>query len=227
MARSARDQILGAIRASHKRGPLDGDAAEPARVRLETHPRGLIPARSRIAPAEQVALFVEMAQAVAATVDRVDTLADVPDSVADFLAGHNLPAAIKVAPDPDLRRIPWAKRPVLEVAAGKAEDPDIVSVTGAVAGVAETGTLMLASGPDSPTTLNFLPDNHIVVLRTTRIVGPYEDAWDRLRARGDLPRTVNLITGPSRTGDIEQVIQLGAHGPRRLHIVLVDRDDAA
>lgn len=227
MASTAREQILGAIRASHKRGPLEGAAADPARTRLETHPRGLIPARSQVDHAEQVALFVAMAQAVAATVERVDTLADVPDRVAAFLAGHNLPSSIKVAPDPSLDRIPWDKRPTLDVAAGKAEDPDITSVTAAVAGVAETGTLMLASGPDSPTTLNFLPDNHIVVLRNSQIVGPYEDAWDRLRARGGLPRTVNFITGPSRTGDIEQIIQLGAHGPRRLHIVIVDGDDAA
>ena len=95
-------------------------------------------------------------------------------------------------------------------------------VTGAVCGVAETGTLILTSGPDSPTTLNLLPDTHIVVLSTDSIVGSYEDGWDLLRARGELPRTVNMITGPSRTGDIEQTIQLGAHGPRRLHILLVD-----
>ncbi len=95
------------------------------------------------------------------------------------------------------------------------------------AAVAETGTLMLASGPGTPTTLNFLPDTHIVVLRAGQIVASYEDGWDLIRARADgnpqtLPRTINMITGPSRTGDIEQRIQLGAHGPRRLHVVLVE-----
>jgi L-lactate dehydrogenase complex protein LldG len=105
--------------------------------------------------------------------------------------------------------------------------------------------LMLASGSGTPTTLNFLPDTHIVVLHAGQIVASYEDGWDLLRTLasrtpapppqageggspqsgdrvGALPRTVNLITGPSRTGDIEQRIQLGAHGPRRLHIVLVE-----
>ena len=82
---------------------------------------------------------------------------------------------------------------------------------------------MLLSGPDHPTTLNFLPDTHIVVLRASQVVGPYEDAWARLRAAATaMPRTVNFVTGPSRTADIEQTIQLGAHGPRRLHIVLID-----
>ena len=94
---------------------------------------------------------------------------------------------------------------------------------GAFAGVAETGTLIMRSGPNHPTTLNFLPDTHIVVIRKSQVVGTYEDAWDRLR-EGDMPRTVNLITGASRTGDIEQTIFMGAHGPRRMHIVLVEDD---
>ena len=121
---------------------------------------------------------------------------------------------------------------MLEIRRGRAEDADHVGVTGAFAGIAETGTLMLISGPESPTRNNFLPDTHIVVLRGAQVAASYEEAWDRLRARsgapsgGFMPRTVNFITGPSRTGDIEQRIELGAHGPRRLHIVLVD-DGAA
>jgi L-lactate dehydrogenase complex protein LldG len=94
----------------------------------------------------------------------------------------------------------------------------------ALAGVAETGTLIMTSGPDNPTTLNFLPENHIVLLLADDVAGNYEDVWDKLREKygSNLPRTVNMITGPSRTGDIEQTIELGAHGPRRLHILLVD-----
>jgi L-lactate dehydrogenase complex protein LldG len=94
----------------------------------------------------------------------------------------------------------------------------------ALAGVAETGTLVLTSGPDNPTTINFLPETHIVAVRADDIVGDYESVWDAFRlrfGRGALPRTVNMITGPSRSGDIEQTILLGAHGPRRLHIVVV------
>ena len=81
---------------------------------------------------------------------------------------------------------------------------------------------MLVSGEQTPTTLNFLPDTHIVALRASQVVASYEDGWDLLRARGSLPRTVNFITGPSRTGDIEQKIELGAHGPRRLHVILIE-----
>jgi L-lactate dehydrogenase complex protein LldG len=102
------------------------------------------------------------------------------------------------------------------------------------AGIAETGTLMLPSGPERPTTLNLLAETEVVVLRASAIVGPYEEAWDRLRARGRdalsggiMPRNIMFVTGPSRSADIEQTLELGAHGPRRLHILLVDDDPAA
>ena len=222
----AKSQILSGIRRALGRGPLDGDARAAVEARLRDHPRGTIPARSDLPPPERLALFVEMAEKVAATVARVPGLADVPDAVADYLAGQNLPAVIKASPDPALQAVPWSRRPLLSVEYGRAEDSDPASVTGAIAGVAETGTLVLISGAQSPSTLNFLPDTHIVVLRAAQVVGAYEEAWDLLRQAGAMPRTVNWITGPSRTGDIEQQIQLGAHGPRRLHIVLVDEGDA-
>jgi L-lactate dehydrogenase complex protein LldG len=119
----------------------------------------------------------------------------------------------------------------LQIRRGKAEPGDAVSLTPCLAAIAETGTLMLVSGSGTPTTLNFLPDTHVVVVRAGQVVAGYEDGWDLIRARAaqgeGWPRTVNLITGPSRTGDIEQRIQLGAHGPRRLHIVLVDDAEIA
>ncbi len=218
----ARAQILSGIRRALKRGPLaDADRAA-CEARLAAPTRNLIPRRSQVPHAEQIEQFAAMATDVAATVARVGTLDDVVDEVADYLAGLNLPTAVKVAPDRALAAIPWSKRPTLEVMVGGASDADLTAVTGAVVGIAETGTLMLASGPDAPTGLNFLPENHIVVLRADQVTGVYEDGWDRVRRGGAIPRTVNFITGPSRTGDIEQTIQLGAHGPRRLHIILVE-----
>jgi len=127
-----------------------------------------------------------------------------------------------MTPDPKLDDIPWGARPLLEIRKGRAEDSDAAGITASFAAIAETGTLMLTSGPEAPTRNNFLPDTHVVVLRASQVVAAYEDGWDRLRAAGAMPRTVNFITGPSRTGDIEQRIVLGAHGPRRLHIVLID-----
>jgi L-lactate dehydrogenase complex protein LldG len=102
----------------------------------------------------------------------------------------------------------------------------MISLQHAFAAIAETGTLMLPSAPQRPTTLNLLADTEIVLLRASRLVGAYEEAWDLLRAElGGMPRNVMLVTGPSRSADIEQTLELGAHGPRQLHVVLVD--DAA
>jgi L-lactate dehydrogenase complex protein LldG len=220
---SGRDDILGGIRKALKRGSLDGAAADALRAQLEDPKRNLIPARATVLDdAGRIDLFVAMAEEVQTTVDRVASLADVPAAVARYLASENLPAELVMAPDPALDAIPWGERPLLQLRRGKAAPGDQVSLTPAFAGIAETGTLMLTSGPETPTTLNFLPDTHIVVLRADQVLPHYEEGWSRLRASGAIPRTVNFITGPSRTGDIEQRIQLGAHGPRRLHIVLVD-----
>jgi L-lactate dehydrogenase complex protein LldG len=225
---TARDDILGGIRRALGRGPPTADADSALAERVAAHRRNLIPARAAaLAAPARVELFVEMAEAVQTTVRRVAFDAEVPEEVARYLAAENLPAELVMAPDPVLDSLPWAARPLLQIRRGKAEAGDTVSLTPCLAAIAETGTLMLTSGPETPTTLNFLPDTHIVMLRASQVVGVYEDGWDLLRSRpGDgpqaLPRTVNFITGPSRTGDIEQRIELGAHGPRRLHVILVD-----
>jgi L-lactate dehydrogenase complex protein LldG len=225
---SARDDILASIRRGLGRGALAGEAAAEISARVAEHRRNLIPARAAaLGSAARVDLFVAMAEAVQTTVSRVAEDGDIPGEVARYLATENLPAEFRMAPDPNLDTIPWSARPLLSIQRGKAEPSDAVSLTPCLAAVAETGTLMLVSGEATPTTLNFLPDTHIVVLRASQVVAGYEDGWDLLRCRpGDgpqrLPRVVNFITGPSRTGDIEQKIELGAHGPRRLHVILID-----
>ncbi|MFZ4790750.1 MAG: LutC/YkgG family protein [Candidatus Competibacteraceae bacterium] len=216
-----REQILATVRRGLQRGPLDEARRAELEVRLAHPPRHLLPARAQGSHSEQVALLIKMAEYALATVDQVARMDDVPAAVAAFLARERLPTAVVMAPDAELAALPWENQPLLRIERRAARDGDKVSVTAAFAGIAETGTLMLRSGPDRPTTLNFLPDIHIVLLPAERIVGSYEDGWDLLRATGEtMPRTINYITGPSRSGDIEQTMQLGAHGPLRLHIVL-------
>jgi L-lactate dehydrogenase complex protein LldG len=219
-----REAVLSALRDRLGRQPGDG-SAETVQARIGAPVRGPVPARDAGGLAAHVALFVEMAREAAADVVRVPSSEAVPGAVADYLKSENLPAELRLAPDPTLRDLPWGNQPLITRSEGPARPTDPASLTRAFAGIAETGTLMLTSGEAWPTTLNFLPETHIVVVRASEIAGCYEDAWDRLRASRDgglLPRTVNLITGPSRTADIEQTIQLGAHGPRRLCILLVD-----
>ncbi len=219
----ARSQILNGIRRALRRDALSGQARQDAEARLAQPPRGPRIARADLPPADQVALFCQWAEANNATTARVAP-GQVPGEVASYLARNNLPAQAVMAPGAGLDRFDWASQRMLALRRGRATASDPVSVTGAFAGIAETGTLVMTSGPDHPVTLNLLPDTHVVVLRETDIVGGYEDVWERLRARygkDRMPRTVNTITGPSRTGDIEQTIELGAHGPRRMHILVV------
>lgn len=222
----SKEQMLAAIRRGLKRGPLPEDQAVMLRGRMERHPRHLIPARSRLPHPGQVDLFVRNLEKEFGSVTRVPDLDSVPAAVADYLAVQNLPSSLVMAPHPELRAINWSSRPLLNIREGRAQASDMVSVQHVFAGIAETGTMMLPSAPERPTTLNLLADTEIAVLRASRIVGAYEEAWDLLRAElGGMPRNVMLVTGPSRSADIEQTLELGAHGPRRVHVVLVD--DAA
>jgi L-lactate dehydrogenase complex protein LldG len=230
----SKDAILGAIRRGLKRGPLPADQRAMLEGRLATHPRHLIPARSRLPRAEQVALFIRNVEKEFGSVARVAEAKDIPGAIADYLAAQNLAPRFVLAPHPDLAALPWADRPLLQVEARRAEATDAVSVQHGFAAIAETGTLMLPSDATRPTTLNILAETEIVVLRASRIVGAYEEAWDILRRErtdattgGFMPRNVMLVTGPSRSADIEQTLELGAHGPRRLHIVVLEDDPAA
>lgn len=216
---TSRAAILDGIRRRLHRPALAASRIAALQEGLDHPQRPPVPGRGQGSHAAQLATFVAMATELAATVDRLPARSAVPGAVARFLAAEGVSGSVRVAPD--LGGLPWSDSG-LAVAFGPADAADPVSVTPCFAGVAETGTLVLLSGPASPTSLNFLPDTHIAVLSAADVVGVYEDVWDRLRRRGALPRTVNLITGPSRTGDIEQTIQLGAHGPRRLHILLID-----
>ena len=230
----SKEAILGAIRRGLKRGELPADQRAMLETRTAAHPRHLIPARSRVSRPEQIALFIRNVEKEFGTVTRLPKLKDVPDAVAAYLAQHNLPSRLAMAPHPELKRIKWDKHPMLEIETRHGLPSDLVSLQHGYAGVAETGTLMLPSEAGRPTTLNLLPDTEIVVLRTSRVVGAYEEAWDLLRSEnkdkltgGFMPRNIMWVTGPSRSADIEQTLELGAHGPRALHILLIDDDPEA
>lgn len=224
---AARDQILGSIRKALGRGPLAGEPAADLHQRLASPARNLIPDRTAGQDASGLArLLVAKLGEAACSVDEVASLEEVPERVAAWLQRENLPARLVQAPALQ-DGLDWTKTPTVEVKTGTADGSEDTSVTPVFAAVAETGTLVLLSDAATPTGLNFLPENHVAVVRRSQVVGPLEDAWSRLRAAraeagGGMPRTVNLITGPSRTGDIEQRIQMGAHGPRRLHVIVVD-----
>lgn len=212
----SRSAILQQIRAGLGRGPLSDAAAAALDARR--------PAHTRIAVDDDdlVARFVTRFESRSGTVARVSSVDALPAAVDAYRQAHGLPPRAAVARP--LAGLPWPAGFVHHP--GPAGPDEQMSVTPCLAGIAEIGSLMLASGPDSPTTLNFVPDHHLIVLPAEHIVRHFEDAWALLHALpGGLPRATNIISGPSRTGDVELTIQLGAHGPRSVHVLLVTGRD--
>jgi L-lactate dehydrogenase complex protein LldG len=221
---SHRHAILARIRSGLGHKGADASRSIAIEKRLSAPQRHLIPARTLAKPPQAlIRLLRGFLESQTATVIDVSSRDDVPAAIAGYLRANNLPARVRAGRDPLLAALPWSREPALEIGQGHADPADQVGLSRAVAGVAETGTLILASGPDNPVTLSFLPETHVVLLPAKDIVGPYEDAWIKLRERfdGALPRTVNMISGPSCTGDIGASIIRGAHGPRRLCVIIL------
>lgn len=212
---AARERILGRIRRRLGRGGTQSPAQrEAVETYLRRRPRGPL----RPLPGDLVSRFIERAQAASCTTERVPVPAQVPGAVARYLDAHALPKAGCVWPK--LAALDW-KSAGLALDPRAARDGDAVGVTGAFCAIAETGTLMLCSGPETPATVSLLPETHVAIVPASRIVPYMEDGWDLARAElGLLPRAVNFVSGPSRTADIEQTLVLGAHGPYRVHVLI-------
>lgn len=205
---TARENILGRLRAARGRGHADSAA-------LAAQGRGPGPAPY----ADRVARFAERAGALSSTVARIATRELVPQEIARYLTEQDL--APRLVCWPELQDLDWNGAPVVAMFR-PAVATDLIGVTGAFAAIAETGTLVMASGETTPPATSLLPETHIAVLPATRVVDTMEDAFALLRVEATpWPRAVNLISGPSRTADIEQTVTLGAHGPYRVHIIIV------
>lgn len=212
---TARNNILARIRAAQGRsGSPSSQERDGAAAHIRAHPQGPRPRSDW----ELIARFSERAATLSTSVDQVGVVGEVPAAIERYLQQHNLPSHAVCWPE--FLELDWQAAGI-NVEARAAQGSDLVGITGAYCAIAETGTLMLLSGPRTPAATSLLPETHIAIVRSDRIVRGMEDAWNLLRSEhGALPRAVNFISGPSRTADIEQTLVLGAHGPYRVHIVL-------
>jgi len=217
---NAREKIFAQIRASLQRGKLSPEQEKGLSVKMQNPTHSILPARANLTGEALINLFIEQAKYALAHLERVDSLSRVPQLILQILQEQALPFVLRAASDSVITSLPWQDFPELTVSYGRAFEADKVSLTPCLCGVAETGTLVLLSSHNSPTTLNFLPALHIALLDRKSIVRYYEEAWDLIRTRDLLPRMVNFITGPSRTADIEQTVQIGVHGPKQVFIIL-------
>lgn len=213
---SARDRILAAVRAATGGSEADSSRTGTIREHLARHPRQIEPVFTE--PARQrFQAGLETAQASFAAVGALD---EVAAEIERYLDANGVDKELVVGSDEVIQEIDWPQS--LRVTPWQAGVPYRVGLARAFCGIAETGTLALLSAAHNPTELNFLPDYHIVIIEIDSLVPRMEDAWDRIRSvHGKLPRAVNFISGPSKTADIEQTVEYGAHGPRCLHVILV------
>ncbi len=215
---SAREAILGRIRTSLRRADGDG-AAERVRAHIDAH---AVSPRPHFT-GDLIAQFRDNAVRLLSTIAEVPHVRDVPATAAAYLRAYNLP--MRAVCWKALRLLDWVNNGIL-MEERPARATDMVGVTEVFCAIAETGTLMTLSGEHTPPVSSLLPETHIAVLRTSQVVPSMEEAWQRLRYTvGEMPRAVNFISGPSRTADIEQTLTLGAHGPYRVHIILVSEGD--
>jgi L-lactate dehydrogenase complex protein LldG len=222
---SNRDIIFKKIRAGLDSSANDSKRRDAVDRRIAAQFRHPTPERVAGKTHEQhLTLTRGFLEGQGATVLDAATRDEIPGLIAKYLRDTNLPARLRSGDDVLLAHLPWDREPSLTIDKGPAQPTDEVGLSHATACVAETGTLVMASGADNPVTVNFLPENHIVVVEAKDVVGPYEDAWHKIRARfgqRTMPRTVNMISGPSRTGDIGGRLVMGAHGPRRMCVIVV------
>jgi L-lactate dehydrogenase complex protein LldG len=236
----SRDTVLARVRQALGKTGADPAAMADAQAYLDAHARGPAP----VLDANRMLRFIRRAGDMESTVARVSRRDEIPAAVAAYLdtleLAPSLAAPLSSEPNsqlisqlssqtwhrgvcwPEFADLDWAQAGLIVEARPTVGD-DRLGITGVFCAIAETGTLVVLSGADTPTATTLLPDTHVAILSADRIVDTMEDAFALIRKEvGSMPRAINLISGPSRTGDIEQTIVLGAHGPFRVHILVVD-----
>jgi L-lactate dehydrogenase complex protein LldG len=173
-----------------------------------------------IAHSESLVLLLKRKlEAVHTSVDIVSSAEQIGQSIVGFLNDHDSPLNVGVVPGVDTGSIP----PHLGITFYPCQDMAACHtiITTAAFGIAETGTVVLPSSLQRPTLANFLPDNCIILLDQVNIRPSMEAAFSSVQnSDSGMPRALNLISGPSKTADIEQTLVYGAHGPIQLHVII-------
>ena len=221
--RAARDAILDRVRKALNRTGDAATARADADRYIATHDHGPRPT----VPSDLLGYFMRRATDMESTVTRIADRRELPRAVAQYLDALVLPPALAAQKShegvcwPEFADLDWAAAG-LQVEARPTIGNDRLGITGCFCAIAETGTLVVLPGAQSPTATTLLPDTHVAVLRAERVVTGMEEGFALIRAElGKVPRAINLISGPSRTADIEQTVVVGAHGPYRVHIVVI------
>ena len=214
---TARENILARIRAKSGRIGTTSDA-ERAEVRraMAMHARGPLPA---MAAREPIQHFIDECARLKTTVAELSNVDAVPGEVARYLAQESL--STRLVGWPEFAALKWAEVG-LTFENRPANGDDLIGFTGSYCAIGETGTLLLLGARETPKATALLPETHVCVVKKSRIVPTMEDVFALMRAEiGEPPRATFFVSGPSRTADIEQTLVIGAHGPYRVHVILI------
>lgn len=158
-------------------------------------------------------------EAVQSSVDIVHSVEETGQSIVEFLNAHHCSMEVGTLPGTDVESLSLDQSLQFFPCENFADCHTII--TQAPFGIAETGTVVMPSSIQRPTLANFLPDNCIVLLNESDILPYIEDALLAVqKSDAGMPRALNLISGPSKTADIEQTLVYGAHGPIQLHVII-------
>ena len=219
----SRAEIFAKVRAALS-PETDAERASAVVTRISNPPLENLPARARVTGENAIANFTAHLSAQGVTMVRVTAREAIPEAVAQILNSLHPQSPLVTGTDPWLQGLPWKSAPQLQLESWQPGRVPVIALSRAAAGIAETGTLVLASGPDNPATLNYLPESHIVVIEAESIGGSMEEAFSRVRGNANLnamPRTLALVSGASRTADVGGKLVRGAHGPKNLAVIVV------
>lgn len=213
---SARQEILSRIRSLQSR-PLSAKETEKRLADEYVNSHAIGPQPSAVS--DVLGLFIEKTKAMLCTVDVVTSENEAVAAAARYLSEKGLNGKVSVWPTLD--HLDWQALG-LNVRFGAPAGDDLIGISGVAYAVAETGTLVFASQPDQPASTHLLPETHIAIVHSSQVVHTMEQVFELRRQAGlPMPRAMNFVSGPSRTADIEQTIVLGAHGPYRVHVIVV------
>jgi L-lactate dehydrogenase complex protein LldG len=203
---NAREVLLGRVRSALGRKAGSGvPELPPSRISIPS-----VDLKTRIE------MFSTALEKLAGKTFVASSYDDAREYIASVTAGR-----AAVSSDSPLLRSCGVACPVSAEAHRAASSQSAVGITGAAHALADTGSLVMFANSEEARLLSLLPPVHIAVLERARILTGLDELLAIVPLPADVTSSMVLITGPSRTADIEQILVRGVHGPGELHVIIV------
>ncbi|MDO7851253.1 LutC/YkgG family protein [Hymenobacter convexus] len=215
MSESSRDAVLARIR--------QGLAAGPAS--MPTRPDFTTPVHPPLANADPVVAFAESFQRVGGEFYYCESLPHLAAQLAGFQKRQQV--GVPFVWEPEMQALLYKAGVAFRADETEFIEKADLGLTSCEALVARTGSVLVSAATASGRRLSIYPDQHLVLARPSQVVAEIGDALRLMQSRygAQMPSMVSLTSGPSRTADIEKTLVLGAHGPRRIALFLLEEEE--